>query len=134
MIADLAERGLVSARSWLSRAENGAPMREDLLRAFEDYYGSVAPPYEPPMTSSAQDATKPELVALLQAQTEVLNRQSEALEALADESREATLAVTGSVVGFGCVLGVVAERLEADLPQSGGGPRRRGPAGTEGQP
>jgi hypothetical protein len=82
VIADLAKRGVVIGRSWLSRAENGAPMSEELLRAFEDYYGSVAPPYEPPMASSGEDATKSELAALIASQAELTGAIRELAEAL----------------------------------------------------
>lgn len=65
VVAELAERGVEIGRSWLSRAENGAPVSDELLRAFESYYGSVAPPFEPPMPSSG--GTGAEMDALVTA-------------------------------------------------------------------
>jgi hypothetical protein len=73
VIADLAKRGVEIGRSWLSRAENGAPMSDELLAAFQDYYGSVPPP--PPTTASPTvDASG--LAALI---VEAIDRQTAVL-------------------------------------------------------
>lgn len=98
VVADLAERGVVIGRSWLSRAENGAPMSEELLRAFEDYYGSVAPPYEPPVASSDKIATDSSGLAALVSAIGELVQELRLSRAQQDESTVALLAALAAVV------------------------------------
>lgn len=104
VVADLAERGVVIGRSWLSRAENGAQMSDELLAAFQDYYGSVPPPYEPPVADPAGDASLLGLAALIEAQTDALKAQTEAFNRLAKSIDRAADRVTGRVEGFGDAL------------------------------
>lgn len=75
VVADLAKRGVVIGRSWLSRAENGAPMSDELLAAFQDYYGSVPPPSEPPASAPTVDASGADAIAnAIKRQTEMLEK------------------------------------------------------------
>lgn len=73
VVADMAARGVQIKRAWLSRIENGAPFSDELLTAFEDYYGSVPPPFEEPRTEPVV-ADYAEVVAAIDRQTKMLER------------------------------------------------------------
>jgi hypothetical protein len=72
VIEDMAARGVKVKRAWLSRIENGAPFSDELLAAFEDYYGSVPPAYEP--EPAAQPVDQSAIVAAIDRQTAMLER------------------------------------------------------------
>jgi len=83
------EQGVQISRSWLSRAENGAPISAELLRAFERLYGSS--PLEEPeagtMLSTSDTIVPAALIHALAAQTEALTRLAAALERVPDLAR-----------------------------------------------
>lgn len=76
VIADMAARGVKVKRAWLSRIENGAPFSEELLAAFEDYYGSVPPPFEPQAEPPSDQSA---IVAAIDRQTDMLRAVLETL-------------------------------------------------------
>jgi hypothetical protein len=80
VVADLAERGVQLKRAWLSRIENGAPFSQELLEAFQDYYGSVPPPYETKEEGATPSGDA--LVAAIDRQTAAIERQTAVMELL----------------------------------------------------
>ena len=81
VVADLAKRGVQLKRAWLSRIENGAPFSQELLDAFQAYYKSVPPPYEPEKEEGATPSGDA-LVAAIDRQTAAIVKQTAVMEKL----------------------------------------------------
>lgn len=113
VVADLAERGVQIKRAWLSRIENGARFGADLLEAFESYYKSVAPPYEPPTEPVADQS---DVAAAIRENTEMLRQ---VLEALTERTTQAPSIVLEEIAEAE-LLAELERRRTTKPPQSSG--------------
>lgn len=101
VVADLAARGVVITRGWLSRIENGTPFSSDLFDAFTDYYGSVPPPYDPAPRGDTLSGAESLAVAIL------------ALTAELEAARGERAAWAGRLEQTDAALDALAERTSA---------------------